>query len=55
MSSILFNQNYWLDDPSFYGLPPAYGPYEWVRYYNDALLVDIRTGQVVDTVYDIFW
>jgi hypothetical protein len=26
-----------------------------VRYYNDALLVDIYTGEVVDTVYDIFW
>jgi hypothetical protein len=36
-------------------LPPAYGPYRWVRYYNDALLVDIYTGRVVDTVYDIFW
>ena len=55
MSSILFEQNYWIDDAEYYGLPPAYGPYRWVRYYNDALLVDIYSGQVVDTVYDIFW
>ncbi|QNA86914.1 hypothetical protein G4G27_10355 [Sphingomonas sp. So64.6b] len=55
LSSILFNQNYWLDDASYYGLPDAYGEYRWVRYYNDALLVDIYTGEVVDTVYDIFW
>ncbi|BCA58538.1 hypothetical protein HMP06_1307 [Sphingomonas sp. HMP6] len=55
LSSILFNQNYWIDDADYYRLPPAYGPYRWVRYYNDALLVDIRTGYVVDTVYDIFW
>lgn len=55
LNSVLFGQNYWIDDPFYYHLPPAYGPYEWVRYYNDALLVDIRTGYVVDTVYDIFW
>ena len=33
----------------------THGPYRWVRYYNDALLVDIRSGQVVDVEYDIFW
>lgn len=55
LSSTLFDQDYWIDDPFYYRLPPAYGPYRWVRYYNDALLVDLRTGYVVDTVYDIFW
>lgn len=55
LSSILFAQDYWIDDPYAYRLPPAYGPYRWVRYYNDALLVDVRTGQVVDTAYGIFW
>lgn len=55
LSSILFSQNYWISDPDYYRLPPAYYPYRWVRYYNDALLVDIETGEVVDTVYDIFW
>ena len=55
LSNILFNQNYWIQDPYTYRLPEAYGPYQWVRYYNDALLVDIDSGQVVDTVYDIFW
>lgn len=51
----LFANNYWIEDPYYYGLPEAYGPYRWVRYYNDALLVDIYSGEVVDTVYDIFW
>lgn len=55
LRSILFDQDYWIDDPGYYRLPPVYGPYRWVRYFNDALLVDIRTGYVVDTVYDIFW
>lgn len=55
LSSLLFNQQYWIDDPWEYRLPEAYGPYRWVRYYNDALLVDIYTGRVVDVEYDVFW
>ena len=31
------------------------GPYRWVRYYDDALLVDIYSGEVVDVIYDFFW
>jgi hypothetical protein len=50
-----FSPVYWIDDPYRYRLPPAYGPLRWVRYYNDALLVDIRDGYVVDVVYRIFW
>jgi hypothetical protein len=55
LDTILFGSNYWISDPYYYRLPPAYGPYRWVRYYNDALLVDIETGEMVDVVYDIFW
>ena len=50
-----YAERYWLADPWAYRLPPADGPYRWVRYYNDALLVDIYSGEVVDAVYDIFW
>ncbi|MCP3733917.1 RcnB family protein [Sphingomonas sp. RP10(2022)] len=55
LSAGLFGRNYWIDDPYTYRLPEAYGPYRWVRYYDDALLVDLRSGQVVDTVYGIFY
>lgn len=55
LSRSLFQQGYWLDDPYSYRLPPAYGPYRWVRYHGDALLVDLRTGRVIDVVYDIFY
>jgi Nickel/cobalt transporter regulator len=50
-----FGSNYWINDPSYYRLPPAYGAYRWVRYYDDVLLIDIRNGYVVDVVYDFFW
>jgi Nickel/cobalt transporter regulator len=50
-----YAERYWIADPYAYRLPPAYGPYRWVRYYDDALLVDIYTGEVVDAIYDIFY
>ena len=50
-----YGQDYWLNDPWQYRLPPAYGPYRWVRYYDDALLVNIYTGTVVDVIYNFFW
>lgn len=55
LNSILFDQRYWISDPYYYRLPEAYYPYEWVRYYGDALLVDVETGEVVDVVYGIFY
>lgn len=55
LSSVLFAQRYWIDDPFAYRLPDPYGPYRWVRYYNDAVLVDVDTGEIVDVVHDLFW
>lgn len=51
----LFSDRYWISDPYYYRLPPAYGSLRWVRYYNDALLVDVGNGYVVDAIYDFFW
>lgn len=51
----LFGSSYWIDDPYSYRLPPAYGTLRWIRYYDDALLVDIRDGYVVDVIHDFFW
>jgi Ni/Co efflux regulator RcnB len=50
-----YAEQYWIDDPWQYRLPPVYGPYRWVRYFNDALLIDIRTGEVEDVINDFFW
>lgn len=55
LAPLFYSSTYWLDDPWDYRLPPAYGPYRWVRYYDDALLVNIYTGEVVDAIYDFFW
>jgi Ni/Co efflux regulator RcnB len=47
--------NFWIKDARLFGLPVDYAPYRWVRYYDDAVLVDMRSGQVLDVVYDVFW
>ena len=55
LGSLFFGSRYWINDPWQYRLPEVYGPYRWVRYYDDALLVDIYSGEVVDVIYDFFW
>jgi len=55
LSNMLYANNYWIDDPYYYRLPPAYGYLRWVRYYDDAILVDIRDGYVVDVIHNFFW
>ena len=50
-----FSQDYWIGNPGYYRLPPAYGPYRWVRYYNDALLVNVYSGQIADAIPDFFY
>ena len=50
-----YQSNYWISDPWQYRLPQAYGPYRWVRYHNDALMIDTWTGEVVDVIYGFFW
>lgn len=55
LDSLLFGRNYWIGDPWQYRLPPAPPGYQWVRYYNDVILVDTWNGRVVDVIYDFFW
>jgi len=55
LNNMLFDQSYWISDPYYYRLPPVYGWLRWVRYYDDALLVDVRDGYVVDVIHDFFW
>lgn len=55
LDAMFFGSRYWINDPWQYRLPPADGPFRWVRYYDDALLVDTYTGEVVDVIYDFFW
>ncbi|GAA4029568.1 hypothetical protein GCM10022281_05950 [Sphingomonas rosea] len=55
LPSRFYSARYWIQDPWYYRLPPVSGPYRWIRYYNDVLLVDLRTGRVLDTIPRFFW
>jgi Ni/Co efflux regulator RcnB len=46
---------YYYADWASLGLAEPPPGYQWVRYGPDLLLVDVNTGQVVDTVYDAFY
>jgi hypothetical protein len=50
-----YSSRYWINDPYYYRLPYAPPGYQWIRYYNDAILVDTWTGEVVDVLYNFFW
>ena len=50
-----YSSRYWINDPWQYRLPYAPPGTRWVRYYDDAVLVDTWSGQVVDVIYNFFW
>ena len=48
-----YGQDYWLDFGAYDLQQPPYGA-EWVRVGNDALLIDMATGQVLSVEYGLF-
>jgi Ni/Co efflux regulator RcnB len=49
-----YSSRYYVD-AGRYRLPPARGDVRWVRHYNDVLLVNVRTGRVVQVHRGFFW
>lgn len=54
LQPLYFGQRYWID-PMMYQLPYPPPGTQWVRYWNDAVLVDMYSGEVVDVIRDFFW
>jgi len=55
LPSIYYGRQFWLLDAIAYGLfapPPGL---IWVRYGDDALLIDQYTGEIVQVRYDVFY
>lgn len=50
-----YSQRYVIADPYRYRLPAAAGPNRWVRYGNDVVLVNVRTGRVLEVHNRFFW
>jgi len=55
LEPLFFSRNYWIGNPWQYRLPPAYPGTQWVRYYNDVLLVDTYSGEVLDVIHNFFY
>jgi nickel/cobalt transporter regulator len=49
-----YGNQYWID-PGMYDLPFPPPGAAWVRYWNDAVLVDVYTGTVIDVIPGFFW
>jgi hypothetical protein len=50
-----YSNRYLINDPYSYRLPYAPPGTTWVRYWNDAILVDTFSGEVIDVIRDFFW
>ena len=46
--------NFYIDDYAFYGLATPPRGYRWIRYYDDAVMIDDQ-GRVYDSVGNIGW
>jgi len=55
LPQMFWARDYWLTDWWMFDLPiPPYG-YEWVRYGDDAILVNVYTGQILQVDYGVFY
>ncbi|WP_242125396.1 RcnB family protein [Sphingobium sp. Sx8-8] len=50
-----YSPRYYIADPYRYHLPRPGANLQWVRHYNDVLLVNVRTGRVVQVHRGFFW
>jgi Ni/Co efflux regulator RcnB len=51
---VFYGQRYWID-PVRYHLRPVCADMRWVRYGNDVLLVNVRTGRVIEVNNGFFY
>lgn len=55
LPSFFFTRNYWILDWEDFALDSPPPGTVWVRYGDDALLIDEYTGEVIEVVYGIFY
>jgi Ni/Co efflux regulator RcnB len=55
LPSIFWANNYWIDDYYDYGLGAPPPGTVWVRYGDDAILIDRYTGEILEVVYGQFY
>ena len=50
-----YSPRYYVNDYSRYRLPRPGFNQRWVRHYNGVLLIDVRSGYVVDVIRNLYW
>ncbi|MGD9810809.1 MAG: RcnB family protein [Sphingobium sp.] len=50
-----YGSRYIINDPWRYRLPRATGHLRWIRHYDDVLLVNLYSGQVITAYHNFFW
>ena len=50
-----YSSRYWINDPWTYRLATPGAGLRWIRYGNDVILVNIRTGRVIRVHSAFFW
>lgn len=52
---VFFDQRYYIGQPDFYRLPPAYAGTRWVRVGPDALLIRNYDGRIMRIIRGLFY
>lgn len=55
LPALFWSSTYWLNDFDYYDLPPPPYGTVWVRNYNDALLIDRDSGEIISVRYGVFY
>jgi Ni/Co efflux regulator RcnB len=55
LPSLYWGSSYWINDFYYYDLMPPPAGTVWVRYGDDAVLIDRVTGEVIQVEYGIFF
>ncbi|MGC4252360.1 MAG: RcnB family protein [Sphingobium sp.] len=50
-----YDRRYYIADYRRYHLPEPRGDAQWVRHYDDVILVSPRSGRVIDVIHGFFW
>lgn len=54
LPALFLASTYYYDSYASVGLPPPPAGARWVRYGPDLLLVDVRSGAIIDVAYGVF-
>jgi len=55
LPGLFWASNYWINDWNYYDLMPPPAGTVWVRYGDDAVLIDRYSGEVIQVEYSIFY